>query len=1290
MKSPYRPLLVAIILACVLSAPPLASASFSADKDPTRLSWLDGFTLIELETDDVESLRQARSTIEFYGGHIAILSPPSLLMGWVPYELRDELIGQAHIKNIFFTDVLPGEVEIKDEQTRHMVTYYNRLIRGEYEEEFIRRQMAAPPVDPRQLRPDVKDRGPLEEREYLENLENNGFDIQSLKDRGILLERSTFDTAGNSDRMMGTAAATLIFVESDGSSSDPNTYTWTNEHVQDYIAGVNTGMAWWSSQARNYNDCWVAFFVYFVPPTDPRCQHWREMVMHPSADVASMAAGIMANFGYTSGNHFTRVNAYNTARRAALGTDWAYTGFIAYNPAPAPDQLTDGAAAFAYRGGPYTFLLYRSYGWAAEQVFAHESGHIFMACDEYTGGCLSTSCTSVCANGVVNGNCEECTSTVPCMMLANSWALCPYTDDHVGWQISPCAPAPLTPPTAVSSMPASGVQGGTYDITIVGSDFLYGAFAGFGAGVTMNSGQVVGADTILVSITIDNDAVPGMRNVVVYNRDMQSSTLVDAFEVKTSTRHYVSSGGGGVFPYITPATAATTIADAMTAAAGGDSLLVASETISLASLTISTGVTLSGAWTGGFTGRDVVGSKTIIDLGNNIVVGSGGNETVIEGFILQNGEGTPNIVPRTGDFGGAVKIFNSTARLAHCELRSNEATGGSGFGGGGAVFAYNSVVTIENCSIHDNTATVGGGVYLYDSSVTLAGNSIEDNTVSASTEQPVGGGVAIEDGSAAVLTGNTIHRNTGSQDGGGVWIKNTTAVTIDGGVVSYNSATFSGGGVHASKSEVDVDGVTFLRNSSSALGGGIALGDTCDAAVSGCTFTWNTGLIGGGVYFNNGYGAVRYNLFVGNNAANSGGGVYAAGIISGEITGNTLDRNSGALNGGGMQLTNAPVEVFNNVVINSVGHGFSCTGTVATLSYNDVWNSSGNDYNGCTAGEGSISGDPVFADTASADYRLAVHSPAIDAGRPGAAWDDPDGSPGDMGMYGSHAFVMEQPSYSKNLIVEKVGDDSILRWDANPEGDLDVYAVYCDTVSGFIPGASNFVQFVPAPDTTVNLGQHEDTLFCRVSAVDADGYAGGYSNGAIAAPPPVTVAFQQLYAVADRDQVEIHWSIYADEPHKGFNVYRRRDGRQMEIRLNHNGPIDPSVNTYIDMDVDPGTTYHYTVSFVMPDDSEQRSRTVEATVGVYVTRLEQNRPNPFNPSTTIRYQLSEAAVVRLAVYDVGGRLLKWLVDGTLPAGAHTAAWDGTNENGERVSSGIYFYKLSTSGFAQTRKMVLLK
>ena len=94
--------------------------------------------------------------------------------------------------------------------------------------------------------------------------------------------------------------------------------------------------------------------------------------------------------------------------------------------------------------------------------------------------------------------------------------------------------------------------------------------------------------------------------------------------------------------------------------------------------------------------------------------------------------------------------------------------------------------------------------------------------------------------------------------------------------------------------------------------------------------------------------------------------------------------------------------------------------------------------------------------------------------------------------------------------------------------------------------------------------------------------------------------------------------------------------------------------------------------------------------GRYAYRLEPNVPNPFNPSTTIRYQVAQAGRATLRVYDVSGSLVRTLVDRVHPAGAFDARWDGRDGQGRPVASGVYFYRLQAGDFVQTRRMVLLK
>lgn len=88
--------------------------------------------------------------------------------------------------------------------------------------------------------------------------------------------------------------------------------------------------------------------------------------------------------------------------------------------------------------------------------------------------------------------------------------------------------------------------------------------------------------------------------------------------------------------------------------------------------------------------------------------------------------------------------------------------------------------------------------------------------------------------------------------------------------------------------------------------------------------------------------------------------------------------------------------------------------------------------------------------------------------------------------------------------------------------------------------------------------------------------------------------------------------------------------------------------------------------------------------------LHHNYPNPFNPSTTIKFDLPRPGHVTLEVYNLLGQRVTTLVDGNLEAGYHQVRWDGTNHQGGVVASGVYFYKIQADGFARSRKMVLLK
>ena len=91
------------------------------------------------------------------------------------------------------------------------------------------------------------------------------------------------------------------------------------------------------------------------------------------------------------------------------------------------------------------------------------------------------------------------------------------------------------------------------------------------------------------------------------------------------------------------------------------------------------------------------------------------------------------------------------------------------------------------------------------------------------------------------------------------------------------------------------------------------------------------------------------------------------------------------------------------------------------------------------------------------------------------------------------------------------------------------------------------------------------------------------------------------------------------------------------------------------------------------------------------TRLHPNYPNPFNPATTIVFDLAHGGSVRVDVFDVAGRRVRTLVNAKLDAGwNHRASWNGRDETGQAVATGLYFCRLEAAGQSATRKLVLLK
>jgi len=407
--------------------------------------WTEGYTLVLLSTEDARSFAAVRNAIQAAGARVAVAVPPGVVLGWVPVELESKVLSIPGVEGVYRTPVPEAIIErlrARDEVDATAVLFFNSVASGAWRKEMLRQReesLFSPSGEPLQREPLIKDSfdpPQLNLDAYLENLRSVGYDVAGEMQR-LSGEGNIFEVLGNSDNMVGTVTVTLFFVESDG-SVDPNTYTWNSTHLTSTVNSAISGLTWWSSKASTYSKT-VSFTVYYYPGTDVRCQTGYEPILHPSDDAHYWVEEIMASFGYASGSHTDRVAAYNTWAKGNYGTNWAFSSFIEYNPPPAGTAFTDGYSAWAYLGGPYSNLLYRSFSWPFNTVYSHETGHIFRACDEYYqygyGGC--TSC-GLCSHGVNNGNCEYCNSqALACMMRGSDDALCAYTPGHVGWLSGP-------------------------------------------------------------------------------------------------------------------------------------------------------------------------------------------------------------------------------------------------------------------------------------------------------------------------------------------------------------------------------------------------------------------------------------------------------------------------------------------------------------------------------------------------------------------------------------------------------------------------------------------------------------------------------------------------------------------------------------------------------------------------------------------------------------------------------------------------------------------------------------
>jgi hypothetical protein len=185
-------------------------------------------------------------------------------------------------------------------------------------------------------------------------------------------------------------------------------------------------------------------------------------------------------------------------------------------------------------------------------------------------------------------------------------------------------------------------------------------------------------------------------------------------------------------------------------------------------------------------------------------------------------------------------------------------------------------------------------------------------------------------------------------------------------------------------------------------------------------------------------------------------------------------------------------------------------------------------------------------------------------------------------------------------------------------------------------------------------------------------------------PTPVLVS--QFTARIGPDGVSLAWSVSSYAEVLGWHV--DRSGGGAFVRLTREA-LSPSARAYDDATARFDLAYTYRL-VALTAEGELLAGMANAGRAAPALELYQNIPNPFNPSTTIRFSLPRDTRVVVSVFAVNGAEVARLIDEKRPAGLHEVRWDGRDAAGRALASGVYFYRLEAAGRVLTRKLVLVR
>jgi hypothetical protein len=188
----------------------------------------------------------------------------------------------------------------------------------------------------------------------------------------------------------------------------------------------------------------------------------------------------------------------------------------------------------------------------------------------------------------------------------------------------------------------------------------------------------------------------------------------------------------------------------------------------------------------------------------------------------------------------------------------------------------------------------------------------------------------------------------------------------------------------------------------------------------------------------------------------------------------------------------------------------------------------------------------------------------------------------------------------------------------------------------------------------------------------------------------VPVLLRGFEGAYEDDAVRLWWSVTEADGIEGWRVYRTAEGKDTPVLLTATA-LPGNSREYRDDGIADAGRYFYDL-VVLIDGKEQVAGTTAVTTVAPGFVLGQNTPNPFTTTTTIEYAIPERASVSLSIYDAAGRRVRALVDAIQDprTGGYSVSWDGKNDRGEAVASGVYVYRLKAGKAIVSKKLMLLR